>query len=211
LYDIFHVPGIIAPAGKLRPDKFDTGVAYLRATGREPRFGAHVNGPSDTAYLSADAEARAKLWYSTGTQAIFACGTKVFAAVASAAERNIGSWVIGADTDKSYVSDAVLTTAEKSVSMSVYRALESVKNGSFSGGRSVKFGIADDGVRLDLSRSAFNLFTQSDYDAIVARIKADPTMISSLVTAEDIKSTVLGDESELSSLFSLNCVILSVN
>ena len=59
MYDIFHVPGIIAPAGKLRPDKFDTGVAYLRATGREPRFGAHVNGPSDTAYLSADAEARA--------------------------------------------------------------------------------------------------------------------------------------------------------
>lgn len=158
-----------------------------------------------------DAEARAKLWYSTGTQAIFACGTKVFAAVASAAERNIGSWVIGADTDKSYVSDAVLTTAEKSVSMSVYRALESVKNGSFSGGRSVKFGIADDGVRLDLSRSAFNLFTQSDYDAIVARIKADPTMISSLVTADDAKSTVLGDESELSSLFSLNCVILSTN
>ena len=58
MYDIFHVPGIIAPAGKLRPDKFDTGVAYLRATGREPRFGAHVNGPSDTAYLSAAADAR---------------------------------------------------------------------------------------------------------------------------------------------------------
>ena len=102
-----------------------------------------------------------------------------------------------------------MTTAEKSVSMSVYRALESVKNGSFSGGRSV--GIADDGVRLDLSRSAFTQFTQSDYDAIAARIKADPTMISSLVTADDAKSTVLGDESELSSLFSLNCVILSVN
>ena len=101
-----------------------------------------------------------------------------------------------------------MTTAEKSVSMSVYRALESVKNGSFSGGRSVKFGIADDGVRLDLSRSAF---TQSDYDAIAARVKADPTMISSLVTADDAKSTVLGDESELSSLFSLNCVILSTN
>ena len=47
-------------------DIFHTGVAYLRATGREPRFGAHVNGPSDTAYLSADAEARAsdltELW-----------------------------------------------------------------------------------------------------------------------------------------------------
>lgn len=58
MYDIFHVPGIIAPAGKLRPDKFDT--ASLSARDRQgAEIRAHVNGPSDTAYLSADAEARA--------------------------------------------------------------------------------------------------------------------------------------------------------
>ena len=49
--------------------------------------------------------------------------TKTFATVASAAERNVGSWVIGADTDKSYASDSVLTSAEKSVSTSVYLSL----------------------------------------------------------------------------------------
>lgn len=74
-----------------------------------------------------DVEARAKSWFSTGTQVIFACGTKTFATVASVAERNVGSWVIGADTDKSYASDSVLTSAEKSVSTSVYRALAEVK------------------------------------------------------------------------------------
>ena len=82
MYDIFHVPGIIAPAGKLRPDKFDTGVAYLRATGREPRFGAHVNGPSDTAYLSADAEARAsdltELWLDPKIDLLLAVGGAIY-------------------------------------------------------------------------------------------------------------------------------------
>ena len=158
-----------------------------------------------------DVEARAKSWFSTGTQVIFACGTKTFATVASVAERNVGSWVIGADTDKSYVSDSVLTSAEKSVSTSVYRALAEVKGGSFKGGRSVTYGIADDGVRLDLQRSLFSLFTQSDYDAIIERVKADPSMISSLVTADDAKNIVLGDDQELSSIFSLNHVLIFTN
>ena len=152
-----------------------------------------------------DVEARAKSWFSTGTQVIFACGTKTFVTVASVAERNVGSWVIGADTDKSYASDSVLTSAEKSVSTSVYRALAEV------GGRSVTYGIADDGVRLDLQRSLFSLFTQSDYDAIIERVKADPTMISSLVTADDAKNIVLGDDQELSSIFSLNHVLIFTN
>lgn len=158
-----------------------------------------------------DVEARAKSWFSTGTQVIFACGTKTFATVASVAERNVGSWVIGADTDKSYASDSVLTSAEKSVSTSVYRALAEVKGGSFKGGRSVTYGIADDGVRLDLQRSLFSLFTQSDYDAIIERVKADPTMISSLVTADDAKNIVLGDDQELSSIFSLTHVLIFTN
>lgn len=158
-----------------------------------------------------DVEARAKSWFSTGTQVIFACGTKTFATVAGIAERNVGSWVIGADTDKSYVSDSVLTSAEKSVSTSVYSALVKVKDGSFEGGRSVTYGICEDGVRLDLQRSLFSIFTQSDYDAIVERVKANPDMISLLVTADDAKNIVLGDDQELSSIFSLNHVLIFTN
>ena len=83
-----------------------------------------------------DVEARAKSWFSTGTQVIFACGTKTFVTVASVAERNVGSWVIGADTDKSYASDFRPDQLRgKSVSTSVYRALAEVKGGSFKGGR----------------------------------------------------------------------------
>ena len=89
--------------------------------------------------------------------------------------------------------------------------LSAVKDGSFKGGCSVTYGIADDGVRLDLQRSLFSLFTQSDYDAIIERVKADPTMISSLVTADDAKNIVLGDDQELSSIFSLNHVLIFTN
>ena len=57
LYPLFHTIGIIAPAGKLRPELFDTGAAFL-AAGKQLKFGAHVNGPSDVAYLAADADHR---------------------------------------------------------------------------------------------------------------------------------------------------------
>ena len=59
LYPPFTTIGIVAPAGKLRPESFDTGSAYLRAAGKTLKFGAHVNGPSPAAYLAADADARA--------------------------------------------------------------------------------------------------------------------------------------------------------
>ena len=67
MYDKFHNIGIIAPAGKLKPDKFDTGIAFLRAFGKQLKFGGHVNGPSPADYLSAGAEERAEdlssLWF----------------------------------------------------------------------------------------------------------------------------------------------------
>ena len=67
MYEPFHNIGIVAPAGKLKPDKFDTGVAFLRAAGKQLKFGGHVNGPSPAAYLSAGADERAEdlssLWF----------------------------------------------------------------------------------------------------------------------------------------------------
>ncbi len=66
LYPPFSTIGIVAPAGKLRPEPFDTGTAFLRAAGKELKFGAHINGPSPVSYLSADAENRTadltRLW-----------------------------------------------------------------------------------------------------------------------------------------------------
>lgn len=60
MYKPFHSIGIVAPAGKLKADKFDTGVAFLRANGKQLKFGSHVNGPSHVNYLSAGAEERAE-------------------------------------------------------------------------------------------------------------------------------------------------------
>ena len=66
LYPPFSTIGIVAPAGRLRPEPFDTGTAFLRAAGKKLKFGTHINGPSPVSYLSADAENRiadlTRLW-----------------------------------------------------------------------------------------------------------------------------------------------------
>ena len=76
MYNPFHTIGIIAPAGKLKPDKFDTGVAFLRAAGKQLKFGSHVNGPSPVAYLAAGAEERAEdlsaLWFDPEVELLLA-------------------------------------------------------------------------------------------------------------------------------------------
>ncbi|MBS1368669.1 MAG: LD-carboxypeptidase [Lentisphaeria bacterium] len=76
MYAPFHSIGIIAPAGKLKPDKFDTGVAFLRSAGKELKFGGHVNGPSPVEYLSAEAEERAEdlssLWFDPEVELLLA-------------------------------------------------------------------------------------------------------------------------------------------
>lgn len=60
MYNRFHSIGIAAPAGKLKPSRFDAGVSFLHAAGKQLKFGDHVNGPSPVHYLSAEAAERAE-------------------------------------------------------------------------------------------------------------------------------------------------------
>src|ERR671936_1015075 len=71
------------------------------------------------------------------------CGLGV---IKAAAERDV--WAIGVDADQSYIDPAhILTSATKHVDVAVYKAIQSVKNGTFKGGN-VTYGLKDNGVGL---------------------------------------------------------------
>src|SRR5205807_7201585 len=72
-----------------------------------------------------------------------ACGLGV---IDAAREKNV--WAIGVDADQSYIDPKhVLTSATKHVDVAVFRAIQSVVNGSFHGGNAV-YGLKDTGVGL---------------------------------------------------------------
>jgi basic membrane protein A len=92
------------------------------------------------------------------------CGIGV---IRAAAEKNV--WAIGVDSDQSFLDPRhVLTSATKRVDTAVFRAIESVVNGTFKGGN-VVYGLKDNGVGLGKINAAV---PQSDVDQ-VNKIKAE--------------------------------------
>ena len=71
------------------------------------------------------------------------CGLGV---IKAAADMNV--WAIGVDADQSYIDPRhVLTSATKHVDVAVFKAIQSVVNGTFKGGNAV-YGLKDNGVGL---------------------------------------------------------------
>jgi basic membrane protein A len=71
------------------------------------------------------------------------CGIGV---IRAAAEKNV--WAIGVDADQSFLDPQhVLTSATKRVDVAVFKAIQSVVNGTFKGGN-VTYGLKDNGVGL---------------------------------------------------------------
>lgn len=156
---------------------------------------------------SDDIQVHAQQWYATGTQVIFACGDGVTVPVISAAEGMSDKWVICADTDKSYISKTVLTSAEKAVSNGIYNAL----CGAWGDEKEVVIGVSDGGVKLDMEKSLFTYFTAEDYEQLIWRLSNDESFPSSLVTHEAAKNISLGDADEIYSLFLLSHILIFAN
>jgi basic membrane protein A len=59
-----------------------------------------------------------------------------------------GKLGIGVDADQSFLGDHVLTSAQKGVDAAVFLTIESIQEGSWSGGGNSTFGLKEDGVGL---------------------------------------------------------------
>lgn len=111
-------------------------------------------------------------WYSNGTEVIFACGGSMFASVSAAASA-ADAKVIGVDTDQSFESDTVITSATKGLASSVQWALAKFYDGSFSdlGGNGTALGAKDDAVGLPTATWSLSNWSVDDYNALLKDIK----------------------------------------
>ena len=64
------------------------------------------------------------------------------------AAKEKGVWGIGVDADQSFLGDYILTSAVKRVDVAVFKTIQSVQDGTFTGGGVTTFGLAEDGVGL---------------------------------------------------------------
>ncbi len=159
----------------------------LGITGIDVKY--HYTGSFDA---TPEAKAMAASWYESGTEVIFACGGAVGNSVMAAAEEK-GTKVIGVDVDQSSESTSVITSAMKMLSVSVYDGVSAFYAGTFPGGETSTFTAANDGVGLPMATSKFNKFTQAEYDAVLAKLKANEITIYNDVadtTTKDLTLTV---------------------
>ena len=127
--------------------------------------------------FSASQELATKMgsWYNDGTQIIFSCGGSMVQSVIQAANETADGKVIGVDTDQSTLSDRVVTSAMKGLSVSVQKVLGEYYNGEWDaklGGEASNLGAADDATGLPIKTSKFTNFSEADYNAIYAKIKS---------------------------------------
>ena len=115
-------------------------------------------------------ETMAGTWFDDDTEIIFACGGELGRGVIRAAEMYDGK-VIGVDIDQSSESEKVVTSAMKSLSEAVKRALDSYSDGTFEGGISKKYSAVDDCVCLPMDTSRFEKFTEVEYESIYTRLE----------------------------------------
>ena len=110
-------------------------------------------------------------WYNAGTEIVFCCGGNMFQSVAQAAAENDGA-VVGVDTDQSFESETVVTSATKGLSSAVQWALAKVYDGTFSeiGGNSTSLGVAENSVGLPTATWSMQNFTVEEYEALFQKI-----------------------------------------
>ena len=123
-----------------------------------------------------DIQARAAAWYNEGVEVIFSCGGGICFSIFPAAEIS-GNKVIGVDGDQSGESDAVITSAMKMLTKSVYDCLQDFYDGKFQGGQTLLFSAKSLGVGLPMDTSKFKTFSQSDYDAIYAKLSSGAIVV----------------------------------
>lgn len=108
-------------------------------------------------------------WYENGTEVIFACGSEVEQPVIEAAELTEKK-VITSETDKSQMSDTVMTSAVKGIDTALMEALEQYENDEFQGGDVVDYNAENKGIWLEMAKGRFDNFSEKEYDNVFSDI-----------------------------------------
>ena len=163
-------------------------------------------------YGDGDITAAMDTWYGDGTQVVFACGGGIYTSAAEAAAK-VGGKVIGVDSDQSPIIDGgygegmTVTSAMKGLYPTTYDTLTDViVNGNWSNyaGKITTLGLVSDEptenyVQLPMDTTQWSdSFTQDDYKALVAAMRAGDITVSNDTTA--IQATTNVNVSDLGNL-----------
>ena len=156
------------------PLAMDYGYGFLQGADKAAgELGRSVNVAYHYSNSKEDSEAVrsiAKQWYEGGTEVIFACGNKVELPVIEVAEMT-NKKVIGYETDKSRMSDTVVTSAVKEIGTALEGVLDQYEDDKFPGGTTIEYTIENNGVRLEMENAKLENFSKSDYNDIVKKMK----------------------------------------
>jgi len=129
-------------------------------------------------------------WYETGTEVIFAAGGSIFQSITAAASAN-DKYVVGVDTDQSYESDTVITSALKGVKEAAAWAIGKAYDGTWADmNGSVSLGAADGATGLPVDTWSLKNFSVDEYKAMLADIVSGKLQISSDVLENDAITSV---------------------
>ena len=128
-------------------------------------------GASYTA--SDDLQTLANGWYTNGTEVIFACGGSMFTSVAAAASAN-DAFVVGVDSDQSFDSDTVITSALKGVGEAAAWAIAKAYDGKWTeiGGTGTSLSAADGATGIPTDTWSMKNYTVEEYEAQLADVIA---------------------------------------
>ena len=126
-------------------------------------------------------------WYESGVQVVFACGSEVEQPVIEAAELSDGRKVIAAETDKSQMSDTVMTSAVKDISGVLENLLERYNDDEFPGGTVEYYDAENEGIWLEMENARFARFTDEQYETVLGRL-VDGSVTVSKYDSGDIAS-----------------------
>ena len=172
--DGYEKLGFSGGGGGTNPACMRYGYGFIQgANDAAAKLGKNVEIKFSWAYgasFSASAELQTLIsgWYETGTEIVFACGGPMFDSITAAASAN-DAFVIGVDSDQSFLSDTVVISALKGVKEGAYQTLAKAFDGTWEPGV-ITLGAAENAVGLPMETSKLESFTAADYDAMLADI-----------------------------------------
>ncbi|MCQ2401014.1 MAG: BMP family ABC transporter substrate-binding protein [Lachnospiraceae bacterium] len=137
---------------------------------------------------SMELQTMAEGWYQNGTEVIFACGGSMFSSIAAAASAN-DKYVIGVDSDQSFDSDTVITSALKGVGEAAAWAVAKAYDGTWDeiGNNAVSLGAADGATGLPTATWKLKNYKVEDYQKQLADVVSGKLVIDD--NYENLKSS----------------------
>ena len=126
-------------------------------------------------------------WYTNGTEVIFSAGGSIFQSITNAASANDGL-VIGVDSDQSFDSDTVITSALKGVGAAAAWAIGKSYDGTWadiSGEKSANLGAAEGATGLPTATWSMKTYTVAEYEKQLADVLAGTIQIDDSVLEND--------------------------